>query len=474
MYTRWEGIERYWTCAFLNFIGLKDVDVSGEGEIDGSGTAWASGGGARGRGGPGAPGASGGPGAPGGFAPGGLGRGATPPASSPELTAINAALRQLLSDDPEAKKVLDKYPNFRLITSDPAAPAPGGRPPPAPPAPRQDPAKYYSLPYPTTATINLAPDRNKLPPVNAAGMPFPGGGGLAPPRALVFQNCQNVRVSGLYLHNEARWGYVFVYCQNILAENLTAYTDTRIASSDGMDIDSCKHMRITGCSFDDGDDDITIKSGKDEDGRRVNIPCEDILVENCHFGRGDGGTAMGSETSGGIRNVLVRNCVADTQNAAPIRIKSEYTRGGVIENITFENITFNDVQRCYEINLEWNSTPSSGPRVPPTLRNVKIINCSGLGNSAGIIHGLTDSLISNLTFENCEVHTYTGITVDHVTDEVKASLQGPGLKINAERSAPIIWRDSAGAPSAAELTGQPAVESAAAGASSAAGGPAAP
>ncbi len=443
IYTRWEGTERYWTCAFLNFVGLKDVDVSGEGTIDGSGTAWGGGGGAgRGRGaagagtaGGGAPGAAvAGVGAPGaGFG----GRGA--PAASTDLNAINAAMRQLLSQDPAAKAVLDAHPDFPLIRNDPDAPAaPAGRGAPAQAqGPAPDPALYYSKPYPTTAIINLAADRNNLPPVNAAGILIPGGGGLAPPRSLVFQNCQNVHVSGLYLHNEARWGYVFIYCQNVLAENLTAFTDTRIASSDGMDVDSCNHVHITGCSFDDGDDDISIKSGKDADGRRVNIPCEDILIEKCHFGRGDGGAAMGSETSGGIRNVTVRDCVADNGNAAPVRIKTNITRGGVIENITYENITYNDVARCFEINLNWTLTPSSGPRMPPVLRNVKIINCSGLGNSAGYIYGLPDSLVSNVTFENCHVTTYTGFTLRDVTPDVIANAQGPGLKIDSEDGIPL-------------------------------------
>jgi len=424
IYTRWEGIERYWTCAFLNFVGLKDVSVSGEGTIDGSGVAWMGAGGGR-----------------------GVGFGAP----SPDLNTLNTALRKLLSENPEAKAILEQNPNYRLLTNDPRAPAPRGVAGrvngPAP-----DPKDFYSLPYPTTATINLAANRTNLPPVNAAGVRVPGSG-LAPPRSLVFQNCENVRVSGLHLLNEARWGFVFIYCQNVTAEKLTAYTETRIPSSDGMDVDSCRHVLISQCGFDDGDDDISIKSGKDEDGRRVNIPCEDILIQSCRFGRGDGGAAMGSETSGGIRNVVVRDCVADSRNAAPVRIKTNFTRGGVIENITYENITFNDIQRCYEINLEWSATSSSGDRMPPTLRNVKIINCSGLADSAGVIHGLTDSLISNVTFENCHVRTYTGLMVDNVTDDVKASVQGPGLKIEAERSDPIIWRDNAGPLSGAEITG---------------------
>jgi polygalacturonase len=311
------------------------------------------------------------------------------------------------------------------------------------------------MPYPTTATINLAADRANLPPVNAAGVRVPGGG-LAPPRALVFQNCENVHVSGLYLHNEARWGYVFIYCKNVLAENLTAFTDTRIPSSDGMDIDSCQHVHVIGCSFDDGDDDISIKAGKDEDGRRVGIACEDVLIEKCHFGRGDGGAAMGSETSGGIRNVTVRDCIADNGNAAPVRIKTNFTRGGVIENITYENITYNDVRNCYEFNLNWTATSSAGPRMPPVLRNVKIINCSGLGSAAGVMNGLPDSLISNVTFENCHVTTYTGISVTNVTPDVVASLQGPGLKIDSEDGQPIRLGAGAGTPPAAVNAPAPA------------------
>jgi hypothetical protein len=76
-----------------------------------------------------------------------------------------------------------------------------------------------------------------------------------------------------------------------------------------------------------------------------------------------------------------------------------------------------------------------------------------VGNSAGIIHGVSDSLISNLTFDNCHVTTRTGITIDNVTDDVKASAQGPGLKIDAANSIPIVWRAAAGAPTGAEISG---------------------
>ena len=192
---------------------------------------------------------------------------------------------------------------------------------PAEPLPK--PAEVYPRPLPTTATLNLAADPAHLPPINAAGLPVPGRGQISPPRSLVFQNCSGVRVSGLTLKNQARWGYVFIYCDNVVAENLTARAEHYIPSSDSMDIDSCRKVLVTGCDFDCNDDCISIKSGKDEDGRRVARPCEDIVVEKTHFRYGHGGVAMGSEVTGGIRNVEVRQCVMDADNWAPIRFKSQ-------------------------------------------------------------------------------------------------------------------------------------------------------
>ncbi len=228
IYTRWEGIERYWTAAFLNFIGMTDVTVSGEGTVDGSGDAWA------------------------GFGP-------------------------------QPRRAF------------------AGRPSELPPAvPLPKPETVYPSPPPTTATLNVAPDPTHLPAVNSAGIALPTVfGKLAPPRAIVFQNCRNVRISGLTLKNEARWGYVFIYCEDVVADRLTARAEHYIPSSDGMDIDSCRHVLVTGCDFDCNDDCISIKSGKDEDGRRVNRPCEDVVIEKTRFAYGHGGAAIGSETSGG-------------------------------------------------------------------------------------------------------------------------------------------------------------------------------
>jgi polygalacturonase len=410
VYTRWEGIERYWTAAFLNFVGLKNVTVSGEGTIDGSGDAWAGFGrnarGARGPGRPGGPGPR--PSVPGqsstdmGGTPMPRGTG-VPPVGSPD----------------GASKQMPARPD-----QTPAAPA----------EPLPKPEEVYALPLPTTATINLAADPAHLPPVNAAGLPVPGRGQISPPRALVFQNCTGVRVSGLTLKNQARWGYVFIYCNNVVAENLIARAEHYIPSSDSMDIDSCRQVLVTGCDFDCNDDCISIKAGKDEDGRRVARPSEDIVVEKTHFRYGHGGVAMGSEVTGGIRNVEVRQCVMDADNWAPIRFKSQPSRGGVVENITYRDIELHGTRKMVEFDLEWNMriNVAGDVRIPTSVRNVKLINITGTTETVGVIHGLKDSLIDGVVFENCVISAQRGLRIDNARH-----IDLSGLKIDVKEGEPV-------------------------------------
>jgi exo-poly-alpha-galacturonosidase len=293
------------------------------------------------------------------------------------------------------------------------------------------------LPLPTTATLNLAPDPAHLPPVNAAGFALPRarlGSPLSPPRTLVFQNCTGVRVSGLTVKNQARWGYVFIYCDHVVAENLTARAEHYIPSSDSMDIDSCRAVLVTGCDFDCNDDCISIKSGKDEDGRRVARPSEDIVVEKTHFRYGHGGVAMGSEVTGGIRNVEVRQCVMDADNWAPIRFKSQPSRGGVVENITYRDIELHDTRKMVEFDLEWNMriNVAGDVRVATTVRNVKLINISGITGTVGIIHGLKDSLIDGVVFENCAITAQRGLVIENARH-----IDLTGLKIDVQEGEPV-------------------------------------
>jgi polygalacturonase len=374
IYTSWEGTERYWTSAFLNFVGMKDVSVTGEGTIDGSGLSW--------------PGAGGGP------RRGGAG-GRRPP---------------------------------------PSAPAPTG--------PLPKPEDVYPSPLPTTSTLSLAPDPAHLPSINAAGISLGAGAGrLSPPRALVIQDCTNVRVSGLHLKNPGRWGFVFIYCQNVTAENLTVRTDKYIPSSDGIDVCSCRDVRITGCDIACNDDNISIKAGKDADGMRVNRPSENITISDCTFGVG-GGLAMGSEVTGSIRHVLVQRCkFIGTSTAA--RIKSQPSRGGEVEDIVYRDIQITDVARAIEVDVEWRLV---GPVVPAAqvltaVHNIRLSNFTGTAQSVGIIRGFKDSPIRDFKFDHCQITAQKGLLLENVAD-----WDPTGLDLKVAAGDPILHPAAAAQP----------------------------
>lgn len=268
-------------------------------------------------------------------------------------------------------------------------------------------------------------------PVSTEGKPIYGR-----PRLIAFQNCSHSEISGLNLKNQACWGLFILYSQKIEVKNLVIRAEHNIPMSDGIDVDSSNDIHITGCDIDVNDDCIAIKSGKDEDGRRVNRPCEAVLVEKCTFRYGHGGVSMGSEISGGIRNVNIQNCVMEASNWAPIRFKCQPSRGGIVENITYRDILLKDTRKAFEFNMEWrmvNPKPASDPL--PVFRNVKIINVSGTADNVGDMHGLKESPIRNVVFENCNITAKRGFVLDNVFEPNLA-----GLKIRVTESEPIIWK----------------------------------
>jgi polygalacturonase len=258
------------------------------------------------------------------------------------------------------------------------------------------------------------------------------------PRLIGIQNSKRVHIAGLNLHNQAVWCLFILYSEDVVAENLHITAEHNIPSSDGIDIDSSKRVRVNNVYIDVNDDCISIKSGKDADGLRVNRPAEDIVIENSHFAYGHGGVAMGSETSGGIRNVEVRNCVADSGNWAPIRFKTQPSCGGVVENITYRDITLHETKQAFEFNLEWRMVPPIAPpaKVLPVVRNVKIVNVSGDVDSVGIIHGLADSPIQDIHFENCKITAQKGFKLDHAR-----GVDLSGLKIDVQSGDAITKTD---------------------------------
>ena len=259
------------------------------------------------------------------------------------------------------------------------------------------------------------------------------------PRLIAIQNCTDVLVSGLSLKNQACWGLFILYSRDVNVKNLNICAEHNIISSDGIDIDSGKRIRIKGCNIDVNDDCIAIKSGKDEDGRRVNRPAEEILIRKCRFCYGHGGVSMGSEMSGGIRNVEIHGCIVEADNWAPIRFKSQPSRGGIIENITYRNIKLHHTRKAFEFNMEWRMVPPVKPPSDPlpVVRNVNIINVSGTVQSVGDMHGLKDSPIQNVTFKNCKISAQKGFILENVKD-----LDISGLDLKVAEGEAMIYKSA--------------------------------
>lgn len=260
--------------------------------------------------------------------------------------------------------------------------------------------------------------------------------GYARPRLIAIQNCDDVLVENLNILNEASWGLFVLYSRNVEIRDFVVRAEHYIPSADGIDIDSCDGVHIIGADIDENDDCIAIKSGKDEDGRRVNRPSENILIEKCIFRYGHGGVSMGSEMSGGIRNVIIRDCVMEANNWAPVRFKSQPSRGGVVENITYRDIILKDTQKAFEFNMKWRMVNPKPPTDPLSIiRNIKIINVSGTTKNVGFMRGLKDSPIRNVTFENCHIKAEQGFVLENVEE-----LDLSGLKIEVEQGEAIIRR----------------------------------
>ena len=265
--------------------------------------------------------------------------------------------------------------------------------------------------------------------------------GYARPRLIAIQNCNDVVISNLNLKNHSSWCLFVLYSKEVEIRDLIIRAEHYIPMSDGIDIDSSDGVKIVNADIDVNDDCIAIKSGKDEDGRRVGRPAENIRIDSCIFRYGHGGVAMGSEMSGGIRNVEISNSIMMADNWAPIRFKSQPSRGGVVENITYRNLVLDNTRQAFEFNMEWRMVPPIKPPSDPlpVVRDVKIINVSGSVENAGFIHGLKENPIENVTFENCNIKAKKGLRLENVKN-----LDLSGLKISVEEGEPVIRQNVTG------------------------------
>lgn len=266
------------------------------------------------------------------------------------------------------------------------------------------------------------------------------------PKMIDLYRCRNVEISGVTITNSPSWTIHPIYCKDVDIHEVRIIQPYESPNTDGIDPESCSDVRITGCYIDCGDDCIAIKSGYNAAGRAKGIPCQNVIISNCTFAHGRSAVGIGSEMSGGVRNVMVTGCVFHG-TLRGLRVKTGRGRGGVVEGLIADDIIMDSVSEGISIDMYYDGLDTSLRPVTegtPFLRNIRYFNIIGRHVKQAIgIHGLPEAPVDGLTLENvfmdaaegsdCEfVHGLNLINVELKTKGRKAAItltQCPGAVV---------------------------------------------
>ncbi|MBR5924276.1 MAG: glycoside hydrolase family 28 protein [Bacteroidales bacterium] len=256
------------------------------------------------------------------------------------------------------------------------------------------------------------------------------------PVMVSFRECERVLLQDCTFQNSPCWNLHPLWCKDVTIKDITVRNPHYSANGDGIDIDACEGVVVTGSSFDVGDDAICIKSGKDADGRRHARKCRNLIIDDCTVYHGHGGFVVGSEMSGGVENIRVSNCRFIGTDVG-LRFKSTRGRGGLVKDIWCDHIYMKDIVSYGVIfNLYYAGVAASDmkegaaePALPPVdettpeMRDIHFsdITCAG-AKQAIYINGLPELPLRNLTFANstftaskpAEVHYAEEVTFNNV------------------------------------------------------------
>ena len=245
------------------------------------------------------------------------------------------------------------------------------------------------------------------------------------PKLVRLINCKRVLLRGVTFQNPPNWTINPVLCEDVSVLRVMVRNSAVAQNSDALDLESCRRAVIRGCTFDVGDDGICLKSGKDAAGRRIGVPTEDVLVEGCTVYHAHGGFTIGSEMSGGVRNVRVDNCTFIGTDIG-LRFKSTRGRGGVVENIHISNLRMVDIPGdAINFNLyyggkspldETAAVPEvSFPKITeetPQFRDIRIENLTCCGAQCAIVlQGLPEMPLRDIVLRNVSITSEKGISV---------------------------------------------------------------
>ena len=237
------------------------------------------------------------------------------------------------------------------------------------------------------------------------------------PGLLHFVGCENVTIDGPLFTFSPFWTVHPTWCKNLIVRNIRVQNPwVHAPNTDGCNLEGCSRALVDGVFTDTGDDAVCLKSGRDADGRRAGIPCEDVVVRRVVSERSHGGITIGSEMSGGIRNVLVEDCEF-RNNLIGIWIKTAPERGGVVENIEYRNIRVLKVREqalCITMGYYVDDN-QPGTAYMPKVRHICVdgLTC-GYAGTGILIDGHKDSPFEDITLRNVRCHSKTNAEIRYV------------------------------------------------------------
>jgi polygalacturonase len=269
--------------------------------------------------------------------------------------------------------------------------------------------------------------------------------------------CKKVLLDGPTFQNSPAWCLHPLMSEDITIRNVTVRNPWYAQNGDGLDLESCKNTIISNCSFDVGDDAICIKSGKDKDGRDRGMPTENLIVSNCVVYHGHGGFVVGSEMSGGVKNVDVSNCTFIGTDVG-LRFKSTRGRGGLVQNIYIKNIDMINIASealLFDLYYTGNSpVPTEEEKIidksklasiipsiteeTPSFKDIYITNitCKGAGRAA-FLQGLPEMNLKNIQLSNFSISSTKGIEMIDVD-----SISMDNITITSEMGYPVQMKNT--------------------------------
>lgn len=246
------------------------------------------------------------------------------------------------------------------------------------------------------------------------------------PNMLSLTRCKNIIVEGVTFQNSPAWTIHPLLCEHISVKNVTVKNYWYAQNSDAIDLESCRNGILEGCTFDTGDDGITIKSGRDEQGRKRGVPTENFIIKDCIVYHAHGGFVIGSEMSGGVRNMFVSDCTFMGSDVG-LRFKTARGRGGVVENIYVNNINMTeipgeailfDMYYAAKDPVRADGKENELPTIKAEPLNegtpqfkdfyIKNIVCKG-AETAILIRGLPEMSIKNINIEEAIIESNKGL-----------------------------------------------------------------